>query len=271
MKYAIVSNGKERKILHGWGDKLSYFVGSFNDVDNLYRDSLTAIAFFVLSNLINKDMTLKDNILNAYNRLDSKYGLKTFNPHFEENVKGVGRIVRLPKGTAENGATYIHATIFAIDSLFALGEGEFALEQLNKVLPITHKNLSTTPFVMPNSYVHNEEEYMDGESMSDWYTGSATTLIKTLVKGLFGFKPDLDGVKIILSNKVPSSEMFMKLRFRNTRIRVNYIHENYADRFYYINGKKVDVLVDELSSNKYIYLSNEFIDSNSEIIIDVKE
>ena len=271
LKYAIVTNGNERKIIHGWGDKLSYFVGSYNDVDNLSRDSLTANAFFVLSNLIQKDMSLKENILQAYKRLDSKYGLKTFNPHFEENVKGVGRIVHLPKGTAENGATYIHATMFAIDSLFNLGEGEFALEQLNKVLPLTHKNISTTPFVMPNSYVHNEEEFMDGESMSDWYTGSATTFIKTLVRGLFGFKPDLDGVKIILSNKTPSSEMSMKLKIKNTQIRVNYSNGNSVARLYYVNGKKIDVLIDELSNNKYIYLTNEFIDSNKEIIIEIKE
>ena len=91
-----------------------------------------------------------------------------------------------------------------------------------------------------------------------------------MVKGV-GFKPDLDGVKVILSNKAPSSEMFMKLKFRNTQIRVNYLQDNSLERTYYVNGKKVDVLIDELSSNKYIYLTNEFIDSNNDIIIDIKE
>lgn len=54
------------------------------------------------------------------------------------------------------------------------------------MLPPTHAFISTTPFVMSNSYSHNAEYGMDGESMSDWYTGSANVLIKVLVRQVFG-------------------------------------------------------------------------------------
>ena len=53
IKHAIVEKDNNRKIVHGWGDKVSYFVGSFDDVDHLSRDSLTSNAFFILSSLYN--------------------------------------------------------------------------------------------------------------------------------------------------------------------------------------------------------------------------
>ena len=82
LKYAVVENEKgERKILHGWGDKRSYFVGSFSDNDGESRDGLTADAFWIISGALEWDKSLKNDILSAYKRLDSKYGLKTFNPY----------------------------------------------------------------------------------------------------------------------------------------------------------------------------------------------
>ena len=172
------------------------------------RDSLTANAFYVISGMNENNLLRKEDILTAYKNLDSKYGLKTFHPHFERGVKGVGRIVNLPKGTAENGATYIHATLFGILSLFKLDEGELAFKQLEKILPLTHEIISTTPFVMPNSYSYNEEAGMDGESMSDWYTGSANTLIKSLVRGLFGINPSLSGLNITPSTFFAANKAF---------------------------------------------------------------
>lgn len=73
---------------------------------------------------------MKKYIEAAYRRLDSKYGIKTFEPYFRSDNKGVGRIVNFPAGTAENAATYIHATLFAVWSLFELGESDKAWEQI---------------------------------------------------------------------------------------------------------------------------------------------
>lgn len=239
-KFAIVTKDGKNKILHGWGENRSYFVGGFDDVDNQSRDSLTANAFTVISGLFDKLNLTKEDILRAYHNLDSKYGLRTFSPHFEEDVKGVGRIVNLPKGTAENGATYIHGTLFGIMSLFMMDEGEFAYQQLEKILPLTHDILTTSPFVMPNSYSYNVEEGMDGESMSDWYTGSANTLIKTLVHGAFGINADLNGVYIKPCTYFKSKKACCSLKIRNCRITINYCKENLGKRHIYINEKLVE-------------------------------
>lgn len=238
-KFAIVEKDNQKKILHGWGENRSYLVGSFADVDKESRDSLTANSFYVLSGFSKLDVVEKKNILRAYQNLDSKYGLRTFAPYFKEAVVGVGRIVHLPKGTAENGATYIHATLFAILSLFMMGEEEKAYEQLEKVLPITHEMLTTTPFVMPNSYSYNEEEDMDGESMSDWYTGSANTLIKTLIKGAFGIFASLDGVTIDLRSYIASQKAMCSLKIRNANIRLIYEKGSGESMQVLVNGNEV--------------------------------
>ena len=142
-------------------------------------------------------------------------------PYKGENKK-VGRITHLPEGTAENGATNIHATLFGIWSLFLMGEEEKAWEQLYKILPVTHEFISTTPFVMPNSYVYNEERGFDGESMSDWFTGSGCVLIKVLLWQIFGIKADLNGIKIRPSKYIPfdGAEISLKLRGEDIKVKI---------------------------------------------------
>ncbi len=203
LKNAIDSNEDQLRILHGWGDNRSYKVGSFNDPDGESRDSLTVNAFFVLSGMINVKPEMRDHILGAYLRLSSKYGFKTFEPYFKRGTKGVGRIVNLPKGTAENAATYVHGALFGIWSLFRMNEPDYAFNELYKVLPITHRYISTTPSIMSNSYGYNQDLGIDGESMNDWFTGSANVLIKMMVFDVFGFTPNLSGITIRPLSHIP--------------------------------------------------------------------
>lgn len=239
IKNAVVSDGRERKILHGWGDDKSFFVGSYRDSDGVSRDGLTSNAFWILSGLYKEGGGLVSDILKAYDRLDSKYGLKTFEPYFSAENDKVGRINRLPKGTAENGATYVHATLFAIRSLFEIGEGRRAWEQIYKILPITHESVSTTPFVMPNSYIYNEEKGFDGESMNDWFTGSGCVLIKTLIGDIFGVRPTLDGIRIRTAEYMPCKSARIDLCVKGRLLRVRYRKEGRERRRYYINSAEI--------------------------------
>lgn len=260
---AIVSNGQERKILHGWGDDKSFFVGSYCDNDGENRDGLTANAYWILSGLYKEYDEILPDILKAYARLDSKYGLKTFEPYFSSSNDKVGRINRLPKGTAENGATYIHATLFAIWSLFEIGESEKAWEQIYKILPVTHEFISTTPFVMPNSYIHNTERGFDGESMSDWFTGSGCVLIKALIGGAFGVQPSLDGIRINTATFMPCETAEITLKVKGVALKLHYHNANNRCRTYLVNG------IEYTAVENGIYLSNEMLQTeelNIEII-----
>ncbi len=251
---AIVSNGHERKILHGWGDDKSFFVGSYHDNDGESRDGLTANAYWILSGLYKAYDEILPDILKAYERLDSKYGLKTFEPYFSAANDKVGRINRLPKGTAENGATYIHATLFAIWSLFEIGESQKAWEQIYKILPITHDFISTTPFVMPNSYIYNKENGFDGESMNDWFTGSGCVLIKVLIGGVFGVQPSLDGIRIRTASYMPCKDAKISLNIKGVSIDLLYQNRNNGYREYVVNNQKYPA-----DDKNGIYLSNAML------------
>ncbi len=86
--------------------------------------------------------------------------IKHLNRILKKALKVLDEYQNLPKGTAENGATYIHASMFGAMSLFAIGEGKQAWDQLEKLLPFTHDTVSVSPFVVPNSYGDNEEFHM---------------------------------------------------------------------------------------------------------------
>lgn len=265
-RYAVEENDGARKILHGWGDGRSYKVGSFCDVDGLDRDGLTVNAFWVISGAYLWDKSIKRDILASYDRLDGKYGLRTFAPHFEKGVKGVGRIINLPKGTAENGATYVHAAMFGVWSLFGMGEGERAWAQLRKVLPITHSLITTTPFVMSNSYSYNEELGLDGESMSDWFTGSANALIKVLVRYVFGIRPDLDGVKINPAAFMPFGNASAEITVKGKRIRLVYERRG-GKRTMLLNGKAAKTVTDESTDAPSLYIKTAELNDVNDITV----
>ncbi len=254
IKNAVVEKNGERKIIHGWGEDKSYQIGSFLDNDGESRDSLTSNAFFILSGAIALDPSLKADIMAALGRLDSKYGYKTFNPYFAKTNLDVGRIVKLPRGTAENGATYIHATLFAIWALYKIGEGRAAWEQILKILPITHDFISTSPFVMPNSYIHNDEELLDGESMSDWFTGSGCVLAKVLVRMIFGIEPTLDGITVAPAAYMPATECSIALELCGAKISLTYRNVGRGERRFTVNGIEQASEFDEALGTKKINL-----------------
>ena len=240
-KHLIVSDGKDKRIIHGWGEHKEFLVGSFNDVDNISRDSLTSNAFYVISKMIETKPELKQTILDAYSRLDSKYGYLTFSHYFDRASGGkVGRIINLPKGTAENAATYIHSTLFGIRSLLLMDECDEAYRQLYKILPITHSYLTHSPFVMPNSYVYNPEIGVDGESMNDWYTGSSNTILKAIVFDLFGINPLMgDAIEIKPVSKFPSNAARIELDIKNKHFIIEYNNNGKANRTITLNGKVI--------------------------------
>lgn len=265
----------EDRILHGWGDEKSYLVGSTCDPDGLSRDGLTSNAFWILSGLYRDSFensngadlqavdgadAVKDIILEAYKRLDSKYGLKTFHPHFEKGTEGVGRIPNLPRGTAENGATYIHASMFAVMSLFAAGEPELAWEQLAKLLPFTHESVSISPYIAPNSYGYNEDLGIDGESMADWQTGSSNVLLKTIIRYVYGYEPVADGIVVQPASWQPFDSLNFDVKYRGYDVKIDYVKGHVGRRGFTVNGAAVSGIADGVMKMDRLHLSDTMID-----------
>ena len=256
----VVSKDGMRKILHGWGEDRSFYVGSFDDVDHISRYSTTSHSFFVLSGLYQNHQDFHQDILNAASHLDSKYGIMTFDHYFDKkDAYKVGRIVNLPKGTAENGAVYIHAGMFFARALFQMKEGKKAFEQIYKLIPLTHGKVTTSPFVMPNSYGYNEELGIDGESMSDWYTGSSNTLLKAIIFDMFGIKPQIgDELIIDPSDYFPSDKVEITLPIKNKKVNIKYINNHIGKRKIYVNDEELNS--NNINLKKYRNVNIKIID-----------
>lgn len=96
--------------------------------------------------------------------------------------------------------------------------------------------------------------------MSDWYTGSATVLIKALVHSFFGIQPNLDGVNIKIPNYLPSNNMSLKLKIKNIPFCITYEKRKNGTRKIFINGQ-------EIQNQTNIFLNNDFFNRNT--IVDI--
>ncbi len=237
MKHAVDTNEKgERRIVHGWGDKIGYKVGSFNDTDGVARYSLTANSFWAITKFLHHDPTLKSSIMDCMDAVSSKYGLKTFDIPFPEDAKGVGRIVSLIPGTYENSCAYAHGSLFGTMAMFEMGESERAWEEIEKSIVITHDNCTKTTFAMPNSYCENPEYSMDGESMGDWHTGSGAVIVKETIRYGFGIFPVLDGLQIQFPKYFPAKRGEISINVKGSKVKLTYENKGIGKRTIDIKG-----------------------------------
>ncbi len=268
-KYAIdVNENGERRIIHGWGDKISYKLGSWNDADGVSRRSTTANSFWVLSGMINNDPTLAKEILENFAAVDSIYGIKTFDVAFPPSLKfEAGRIAGITDGTYENNAAYVHASMFAIMALFSLGESAKAWTEMEKSAVISHENCTMTSFAMPNSYCSSEEYEMEGDSMGDWYTGSGTVLIKSLIKFGFGIMPTLNGLCLQTPATMPCNGATLELSIKGHPITVKYTNENAGKRVVKYNGAALEGTYDDLMKTDKFFIGTADLMDNAVIEI----
>ena len=269
-KYGIVQNEQgTRRVAHGWGDGRSYYVGSFRDPDGEDRKSATSMAFWVLTGLLNTDLSLRDQIHEDLMSMATKYGLLTFSKPFAEDAPGVGRINKLPAGTAENGAVYVHASLFAIMALFNMGFAKDAWEELQKALPVTHERTSLSPFVMPNSYGYNEALNIDGDSMNDWQTGSSNVTVKVFVRNVLGVKPEYDGVWIQPAAFCPFDGFEGQVLVRGNTLRVTCRKGSGKEARFTVNGKEMPCEWSEALQTWRLWIPNEQLTEEMSVSVEL--
>lgn len=272
LQYAVLDNGERKHIAHGWGEDRDYYVAGFNDPDGVERYGLTAPAFWVISRLYEETPELRDVLVHTFETLDSKYGLKTFEPGFAPGTPGVGRIPKLPIGTAENGAVYIHGSVFGTAALFAMGESKMAWEELVKNLPFTavHETVSHTPFVMPNSYGYNPELNIDGESMNDWQTGSSNVVLKIILYFVFGIRFEYDGIRIQTAANNPFKSLDLQMKYRGKSLNLALSKDDSRDsRAFKLNGSEMRGNYDENYRADVLFIKSEDLENLEQIDIEV--
>lgn len=242
-------NGTARMV-HGWGEGQSYYVGSYKDYDGFSRRSLTANSFTAISGMIENFPQYKADIADNIFALDTRFGPRTFDKPFLEVAKEVGRISTITPGTYENACAYVHAGTFGAQALFLMGYHKQAWEMLEKLMVISHENVTRTTFVMPNSYCDDEEYGFNGESMGDWYTGSGTVLIKDIIKLGFGIEPTLSSLKIAPAGYFPAKEAQVSLTVKGCRITVKYENNNSPERKIFLGETELELKEDALRNIK---------------------
>ena len=267
-KYAIVkdADGKAR-MAHGWGDEMSYYVGSYNDYDGVSRISLTANAFYAISGIVERMPQYKDDIINNILALNTRFGLLTFDKPFTPYASEVGRISTITPGTYENCCTYVHAGTFGALALFFMGKPKEAWESLEKSMVISHKNVTLSTFVMPNSYCIDGEYDYDGESMGDWYTGSGAVLIKNIIKCGFGIEPTLNAVKIMPSAYFPAKKASIQLRIGGNTVKLVYENQGKGKRQILLNGNSLEIQSDKIRAVDYALVKKDMLADNSVITV----
>ena len=258
-EYAVCEKDGKKRIVHGWGENRSYYVGSFNDYDGAERLSLTSNAFFAISGLNKKFPELCADISENILSMDSKYGLLTFDKPFSEYSEKIGRLSTITPGTYENCCAYVHASTFGIMALFMMGESEKAWKLLEKSMVITHENATRTTFVMPNSYCYTEKYSSDGDSMGDWYTGSGTVLIKDIIKCAFGINPTFDGLILSPASYMPSKKANITFSLKGNRIIIIYENKCCGRRKIFHNSKELHLNYNEISKNHIAFINNDEI------------
>ena len=254
-KYALVKNEKGfARMSHGWGENREFYVGSFKDHDGESRVSLTANAFCAISGAIERFPQYKEDIAKNILSLDTRFGLLTFDRPFKPENREVGRICDITVGTYENACTYVHAGTFGAAALFALGHSKEAWETLEKAMVISHKNVTMTSFVMPNSYCIDGEFGFDGESMGDWHTGSGAVLVKDIIKYGFGIEPMIDDLKIIPAKILPSDNAEIRLPVGDKIITLKYENHNEGKRRIYVDGREAELSFDSNRNTHFLIL-----------------
>ncbi len=267
--HAIDTNADgAHRIVHGWGDRQAYRIGSFHDPDGIPRRSATSTAFWAITDMIRHTPSLREDLVADLTALGSRYGLKTFDRPFAHDMYPyVGRIATITPGTYENAAPYVHAGLFGIAALFRLGESDLAWRETERAMVLTHPDCTKTPFVMPNSYCDCEAYNMHGESMGDWYTGSGAVLIKNLIRYGFGIAPDLDGVHLQTAACMPCHRAHVSLCVKGHPLTLRYERQGGNTRRILLNGTACDTVFDPLLNTYTAFIPTNQLTDN--IIIDI--
>ncbi len=193
-----------------------------------------------------KDEKAKAALDMVYNKLNTKYGAMLFYPAFRKYGLPVARMVLYNAGTKENAGIFSQPQGWLILAETIVGNGNRAYEYFTEINPAAMNDHAEIRKLEP--YVHGQAtEGIDtlnhGRSHVHWLTGTASTVMVSMINGILGLQPQYDG--IIINPCIPSSWKNFKMNkiFRGKLL--NIIVENKEGiekgvKHIIINGKKLE-------------------------------
>jgi cellobionic acid phosphorylase len=133
--------------------------------------------------------------------LETPAGPELLAPAFPGMRTDVGKITLKTPGTGENGSVYCHAVVFWAYGLYGYGGSDEAWRNLRRLLPggtggHPIEAAGQLPLYIPNFYRGSQFPEVAGQSSHSPNTGTSAWYLRTVSEGLFGFRPDLKGLRI---------------------------------------------------------------------------
>lgn len=210
-----------------------------------------------------KDEKARVALNSVYDRLNTKYGARLFYPPFKEYGLPVARMVLFNEGTKENAGIFSQPQGWLILAETIVGNGNRAYEYFTEINPAAMNEHAEIRKLEP--YVHGQAtEGIDtlnhGRSHVHWLTGTASTVMVSLVNGILGLQPQYDGIDI--NPCIPSTwkGFTMNKIFRGKMLNIKVENTEGVEKgvkYIVINGKKLDSC----------YISCEDLDETNDVLV----
>ena len=155
--------------------------------------------------------------------LYAKHGPLLLAPAYRKPDARIGYLTRYAPGARENGGTYTHAAVWALQAECKLGRAAKVWELFRSFSPVVRgmdpDHYAVEPYVTPGN-VDGPDSPHFGRGGWTWYTGSAAWLFRVGTEWMLGVRPDWDGLRIQPCLPPPWRGFTMRRSFRGARYEI---------------------------------------------------
>jgi len=135
----------------------------------------------------------------VYQRLNTAYGVKLFDPPFRKFGMPVARMILFNPGTKENAGVFSQTQGWLIQAEAKAGRGGRAFEYYNKANPAAMNGRAEIRRLEPyahGQFIESDDSPYAGRGHVHWLTGTASTVMIGLVEGILGVHPAYEGIAV---------------------------------------------------------------------------
>jgi len=135
----------------------------------------------------------------VYERLNTKYGAMIMYPPFKKYGLPVARMTLFNPSTKENAGVFSQTQGWLILAETMIGNGNRAFEYFLECSPASMNDRAEIRKIEP--YVHGQfiesiDSPFEGRAHVHWLTGTASTVMVSMVEGVLGIQPEISGIRI---------------------------------------------------------------------------
>ncbi len=135
----------------------------------------------------------------AYQKLNTKFGLKLNIPGFNGYDPQFGGVTTYPPGAKENGGIFLHPNPWAIIAETILGNGDRAYQYYAQINPVSKNDsievYECEPFVYGQNILGDEHPRF-GLGRNSWLSGTASWCYQAAAQWILGIRPEYAGLRM---------------------------------------------------------------------------